>query len=446
MPEISVPWDDNPLTISLPADWHVLPTAPSSLRVAPEDWADRLAASLAKPAAGPSLGQLLGGLQGGRVALIVEDHARHSPLSEILPLILREIRHAGVADEQIEIVLASGMHPPMTAEQVAAKVGPDAAGLRWRCNPWQTPSAYFHLAQVGRLEVLVDRGVLEADLRIVVTSVTPHLQAGFSGGYKMLFPGCAGLETIRGLHRMGLSRRHDQFVGADATRCPMRRAIDAAGAALDAAHGKTFSVQFLLDTADRPAYIASGEVVAAQTMLAKQAAIACGVVTDQVADVVIANAYPRDVDLWQCLKSVLNTLEAARPGGVMICLARCPQGLNGMNPPKRWPLDPAWTRRLVRLLHPDPLASLLTRLAPTLAGDAAFFVRLALQALYRNPILVVSPALCQAGVTFPGLPIFPTAADAIAAASALLEAGPQRVALFPAGGTTYPVPTLLVQP
>lgn len=446
MPEISVPWDDNPLTLALPEDWQVLRTAPSSLRPAPDDWADRLSASLAKPAAGPSLGQLLAGLQGGRIALIVEDHARHSPLPEILPLILREIRHAGVADSQIEIVLASGMHPPMTGQQVAAKVGPEAAGLPWRCNPWQSQASYADLGRVGKLDVFVDRGVLEADLRILVTSVTPHLQAGFSGGYKMLFPGCAGLETIRGLHRLGLARRHSQLVGADAARCPMRRAIDAAGAALDAAHGKTFSVQFLLDTADRPAYIASGEVVAAQTMLAKQAAIACGVVTDQVADVVIANAYPRDVDLWQCLKSVLNTNAACRPGGVVICLARCPAGLNGMNPPKRWPLDPAWTRRLVRLLHPDPLASLLTRLSPTLAGDAAFFVRLALQALYRNHILIVSPALCQAGVTFPGLPIFPTPSAAIAAASALLEEGPQRVALFPAGGTTYPVPTLLVQP
>ncbi|MCY2932379.1 MAG: hypothetical protein NTV86_23370, partial [Planctomycetota bacterium] len=265
------------------------------------------------------------------------------------------------------------------------------------------------------------------------------------GGYKMLFPGCAGLETIRGLHRLGLGRRPRQIIGTEAARNPMRRAIDAAGAALDAAHGKTFSVQFLLDAADRPAAVAAGEVVAAQTMLAKQAAIACGVVTDQGADVVITNAYPRDLDLWQCLKSVVNTLWAARPGGAVICLARCPAGLNGMVPPKRWPINPAWTRRLVRLLHPDPLATLVTRLLPNVAGDAAFFIRLALQSLYRNHIFLVSPALCQAGATFPGLPIFPTPAEAIAAASAVLAEGPQRVCVFPAGGITYPVPSQLVE-
>ena len=445
MPDIALPWDDNPLTISLPEDWQVLRLAPSSLRPAPEDWPDRLAASLAKPAAGPSLAQLLGALQGGRIALIVEDDTRHSPLPEILPLILREIRHAGVSDDQIEIVFASGMHPPMSHDRAAAKVGPDAAALRWRCNPWPSPGAYANLGRAGALDVLVDRGVLEADLRILVTAVTPHLQAGFGGGYKMLFPGCAGLETIRGLHRLGLSRRATQLIGSDAARNPMRRAIDAAGAALDAAHGKTFSVQFLLDAADRPAYLAAGEVVAAQTMLAKQAAIACGIVTDQVADVVIANAYPRDLDLWQCLKSVANTLWAARPGGVVICLARCPAGLHGMTPPRHWPLDPAWTRRLVRLLHPEPLAALIPRLLPKVAADAAFFIRLALQSLYRNHILMVSPALCQAGATFPGLPIFPTFDAALAAASDLLAEGPQRVAVFPTGGITYPVPMPLVQ-
>ena len=445
MPDITVPWDENPLTISLPEDWQLLRVASPPLRPAPEDWADRLAASLAKPAAGPSLGQLLSGLQGGPIALIVEDDTRHSPLPEILPLILREIRHAGVADDQIELVFATGMHPPMTSEHVVAKVGPAAARLRWRCNPWQSPGAYVSLGRVGRVEALVDRGVLEADLRILVSSVTPHLQAGFGGGYKMLFPGCAALETIRELHRLGLGRRARQLIGTEAARNPMRRAIDAAGAAVDAAHGKTFSVQFLLAAADRPAAVASGEVVAAQTMLAKQAAIACGIVTAQVADVVIANAYPRDLDLWQCFKSVVNTLWAARPGGVVIGLARCPAGLHGMNPPKRWPLSPAWTRRLVRLLHPDPLATLVTRLLPHLAGDAAFFIRLALQSLYRNHIFLVSPALCQAGVTFPGLPIFPTAAEAIAAAGAVLAEGPQRVCIFPAGGITYPVPSQLVQ-
>jgi len=445
MPVISVPWDDNPLTISLPEQWQLLRSASSSPRATAENWPDRMAAALAKPASGPSLGQLLAACQKGKVALIVEDDTRHSPLMEILPILLREVRHSGLSDEQIEIVFATGMHLPMTPQQVQAKIGMETSILRWRCNPWETDKAYVTVGRIGRVDARIDRGVLQADLRILVSAVTPHLQAGFGGGYKMFFPGCAGLETIRALHRLGVARRPRQLIGAEADRNVMRQAIDAAGLTVDKAHGHTFSLQYLLDESDRPANIATGQVVPAQRMLAKQAAVAFGVFTEQPADVVITNAYPRDLDLWQCLKSVANTLWAARPGGVIICLARCQAGLHGMKPPRRWPFNPAWTRRLVRLLHPEPLAALLTRVVPRLAGDAAFFIRLALQSLYRNPILLVSPAMCQAACRFPGLLIYPSIDEALAAATPLLDDGPQRVTVFPAGGITYPVPAPLVQ-
>ena len=38
--------------------------------------------------------------------------------------------------------------------------------------------------------------VARADVRILVGSVLPHLQAGFGGGYKLIFPGCSHRETL----------------------------------------------------------------------------------------------------------------------------------------------------------------------------------------------------------------------------------------------------------
>ena len=438
MSEVSVPWGAGQLSFELPQHWAVQQLAAASLRPAPEDWPDRMAAALAKPGTGRPLGELLPASKGGKVVLVIEDITRHSPLSEILAIVMREVRHAGVGDRQIEIVFATGMHPPMTGEQGAGKLGPEAADLPWRCNPWHDESAYVDLGRHGSVPICIDRGVLAADLRIIISAVTPHLQAGFGGGYKMLFPGCAHLETIRALHRLGVGRRARQWVGSEAARNPMRIATDAAGQAVDRAHGTTFAVQYVLDEADKPTYIAAGQVIPSQQMLAKQAAVACGIFTEQPADVVITNAYPRDLDLWQCFKSIANTLWAARPDGAIICLARCEAGLNGMDPPP-WPFSPAWTRRLVRLTRPEPLSSLLMRIVPRLAGDAAFFVRIALQSLYRNPIFMVSPAFCQAGGKFPGVALFPTVEAAIAAADAHLPAGTQRVTVFPMGGITYPV-------
>jgi len=440
MPRVSVPWGRDELGFSLPEHWAVAQVASPSLKPAPANWPRRLAVALTQPVAGEPLGRILAARTHARVALIVEDVTRHSPLPEILRVLMREVRHARIRDEQIEVVFATGMHAPMTRDQARQKLGPAMDGVRWRCNPWHDRTAYEYLGQADRVPVWLDRGVAQADVRILITSVSPHLQAGFGGGYKMYVPGCAPLETIRALHRLGLERTARQPAGPHAAGNAMRRAIDAAGKLVDSAGGRSFAVQYLLDEHDRPTSLAVGDVVPTHRMLRKQCSVACGVVTAETADVVITNAHPRDFDLWQCLKCIPNTHRAARPNGVIICLARCEAGLYGMRVPP-WPLGPVWTRRLLRLFGPEAFSGLLMRLLPSLAGEAAFFVRLAARALCRNPILMVSPALHAAGAGFPGLHVLADPADAVAAADRLLPEGPRRVIIFPSGGVTFPIPT-----
>ena len=438
MPDISVPWGDESLNLSLPQHWRVQQAAEPDLRPAPDDWPDRLARALSR-GDGASLPKLLAARRNGRIVIVVEDLTRPSPLGDILPVLLREIRHAGIEDGQIEIFFANGMHPPMTPEQVAEKLAGSCEGIAWRCNQYDTRSAHVSLGEVGGVDLWVDRGVVEADLRILVSSVNPHLQAGFGGGYKMIFPGCTHMDTIGGLHRKGVGRRPRQLVGLDAAANPMRRAIDAAGERLDEFHGRSFAIQYLLDEADRPTSIAAGEVLATHRMIAKQCSVACGVVVSRPGDVLIANAHPVDFDLWQSFKCIANTRWAARPNGVIILLGRCEGGLHGMKIPF-WPVNPHWTRRAVRWLGSEPLSALVKRAIPRLAGDAAFFVRMATQTIHRNPILMVSPRLVDAGVRFPGISLFAGVDDAIAAADEMLGGGPQSVVVFPAGGRTFPVP------
>jgi len=395
--------------------------------------------ALAEPTAGPNLAKLLAARRGGRVVIVLEDTTRHSPLPDILPVILREIDHAGIQRQQVEVFFATGMHPPMTPRQVVEKLGPAAAELTWRCNPWKDEAAYEHVGDVGRMKVAIDRGVLEADLRIIVSSVSIHMQAGFGGGYKMFLPGCASLRTIRQLHRHGLEDARTQLVGTHAKDNLMRRAIDAAGQLIDRRSGASFAVQYLLDAANLPGAITAGEVLASQQMLAKQAAVANGVLVESPADIVIANAYPRDADLWQSFKAIANTRWALRPNGVMICLTRCESAMQGMNVP-RWPIGPGAMRRVIRWLGAETFSALITRLKPSLAGDAAFFIELAAQALHRNPLVMFSPILHATGGRFPGLALYENWDDVVALTRSLLGEGPQRVVVFPTAGTTYPVP------
>ena len=440
MPDVSVPWGSGELKVSLPRHWRVQQVALPNLRPAPSDWPDRLARALGQPIGDATLAGLAQARRHGKVAIVVEDFTRQSPLERILPIIVRELCHAGVDNTQIEIFFAGGMHPPVTARQAAARLGPELAGLAWRSNHCQSRTGYVCVGAAEGIDSWVDQGVADADLRIIVSSVSPHLQAGFGGGHKMIFPGCAHLETIRGLHRLGVGRRARQLVGTDPTVNRMRRVIDAAGELLDQRHGRTFAVQYLLDESDQPAYIAAGDVLPTHRMTAKQCAVACGVVVSDLGDVLLVNAHPRDFDLWQSFKCIANTRWAARPNGAILCLARCAGGLHGMQVP-RWPIGPTWTRRAVRWLGPDAISSMVTRAIPRLAGDAAFFVRMAAQTIRRNPVFMVSPELHRCRVRFPAIRLFGDVDTAVAAVGEYLGGGSQRVVVFPAGGTTFPVPT-----
>ncbi|MFW6155273.1 MAG: lactate racemase domain-containing protein, partial [Planctomycetota bacterium] len=288
MAPLSVPWGDGALELPLPDHWTVAQVAHPSLPKAPADWPDRLARSLNRPEGSQSLSAVLAALPShGRIVLVLEDVTRHSPLTRILPIIVRELDHAGIADGQVEILFASGVHPAMTVRDAVRKIGPLAERFAWRCNNAHDTGAHARIGEVlhcsgsRRVPIYVDRRLAQADLRIVVTAVTPHVQAGFGGGAKMFVPGCAALETISRVHLTGmLSPQLAPAVGTESGANPMRRMIDAAGDLVDRGGGRTFAVQYILDADNRPAAMASGNLRLGQQMLAKQCAAAMGIVID----------------------------------------------------------------------------------------------------------------------------------------------------------------------
>lgn len=439
MADLSVPWHGKQLRLSLPNGWVLQQVAEVEMNEAPANWPERLATVLARPGTGRSLARVLQSRRQGRVAIVVEDVTRGGPLATILERVLRETRFAGIGDERIEIVFATGMHPPMLRDEVAAALGPVVESVRWRCNDCRNGDAFVRVGSIGKVDVRIDRGVAEADVRILVSSVSPHFQAGFGGGYRLLVPGCSAIQTIRQLSRLAMGRHGGrQLVGTEASHNPMRAVIDASGVLLDQRRGASFAIQYLLDLAGQPAAISAGEMIATQRMLAKQCSVACGVMMTTPADVLITNAYPRNFDLCQSLKSVANTRHAVRPNGVILCLVDTRVGPRDMRIPP-WPLGPFWTRRIVRMLGPEAICSIARRLAPRLARDADPYFLLAARTLYRNPIVMYAPSLHESGLRVPGIEIVDDLQDAYAAVEALLPQRSPRVVAFPVGGATFPI-------
>lgn len=446
MADCQVPWGDGQLSLSLPEHWTLVQEAQPAVKPAPADWADRLAVALNRPAGSPPLCEILAGLPAAaRIVILLEDITRHSPLEEILPIILRELGHARIRDSQVELVFATGMHRVMNEQEARSKIGALADRFAWRSHDAADAEAHVSVGRVpfagrpGELDVQIDRGVMAADLRIVVASVSPHLQAGFGGGAKMFVPGCSAMDTIAQVHLQGLPRRSRPMVGTTPATNPMRRMIDAAAALIDRAGGATFAVQYLLDAQDKPSAVVAGDLAAGHTMLAKLCATATGVVVERPCDILIANAAPRDFDLWQSFKCIMNTRWAVRRNGIIIVLARCPGGRVMPAPP--WPLSPTWTRRVIRWLTPEAVTSLANRLAKNINPEAQFFIKMATETIARNPLLVYAPQLVQRGEGFPGLHLFGQLDGLFAAADKMLPAGSRRVIVFPFGGASYPILT-----
>lgn len=442
---VRVPWGNTELDLQLPPGWpsflaHATRQPPPA--AAP---AEMLEAALAQPRQMAPLREIARDLacpdgRPTRIAIVVDDNTRHTPVDAILPTVLD---HLGVgrsiADSQIEIHFAGGTHQPMTPAQMADKIGAEPA-RRFACfnNPLNDPLQYRYLGvSRGGTPIHLSARVAEADLRVLIGSVSAHLQAGFAGGFKLLFPGLSSRATIKKLH-LGGTARFRQLVGLPAGQNPMRQEIDALGGFLD---GVTFAVQLLLDERHQPVAVSAGDPVAAQRALAEQAVGRFAVATPGPADLLVTNSAPLNYDLWQGFKCIANTLFAAREGGVVVAMLKADHGSNGMKLPS-WHISQRLLKAILRFIGRDGLLSLLGRLVPQINDEAKFFARFCLGTLARNHVLLYAPTLVAEGIRFPGIELYDSLPAVWARAAALLGPRTPNVTVFGQGGVCYPLGNL----
>src|SRR5690242_13517643 len=159
-----------------------------------------IGAALAQPIAAKPLAELARGRRDAVV--VISDKTRPIPYAIVLPPLLQTLERAGIDRQRIEILVATGLHRANSEDELKEMVGPDVvAGYRIRNHDARNVGQHVHLGRTERgTEIWLDRGLLDADLKIVTGLIEPHLMAGFSGGRKAVAPGCAGVEMMRSLH------------------------------------------------------------------------------------------------------------------------------------------------------------------------------------------------------------------------------------------------------
>jgi nickel-dependent lactate racemase len=161
---------------------------------------------------------------------------------------------------------------------------------------------------------------MEADIKIAVGNIIPHMYAGWSGGAKAIQPGvCSHLTTCR-THVMAGPRVYEILGDLDSA---VRQEIDEIGLKT----GLTFILNTVLNRHHGVVRVVAGHPIAAHRAGVETSRQVYGVHIPEAADIVVAGSSPADRDLWQGFKPLNAAGMAVRRGGEVILVIPAPEGL-----------------------------------------------------------------------------------------------------------------------
>ncbi len=264
----------------------------------------------------------------GRVLIITDDNTRHTPLHRVVPIILEELAEAGISDSAVRILIGLGTHRAMSDEEIQRKFGDDlAARFEILNHEWKNPA---RLTSLGRselgFEVLMNREIMETGLLISVGSIIPHATAGFSGGAKSVMPGICGEATIEATHWAALDYEMSEILGNFDNK------VREAFVRIARRAGLRFIVNTIMMDEERIYDAVAGDVESAHKAGCGRCLELYGVPVAAKAEVVVAEAYPSDIDLRQAIKAVCAADVVCRDGGVIILAADCREGVSPQFP------------------------------------------------------------------------------------------------------------------
>lgn len=279
-----------------------------------------LAHALANPIGTSPLRQLAVGAR--HVVVIIDDMTRPTPTHLLLPGIMEELGAAGIPDDRITILVATGTHRPMTHAELEAKAGREiVARFRIVNHDYTIPENQVDLGTTpSGIPVTVNRLVAESDFVIGVGNIVPHRYCGWAGGAKIIQPGVGGEATTAGTHLM-ITKDPNARLGYLENR--VRHEMEAIA---DKANLK-FIVNTILDPQANVVDIVAGDFRQAFRAGVRKAREVYSAPLSGQADVVVASAYPSDINLWQAGKALYSADLVVRDGGAIILASPCYEGV-----------------------------------------------------------------------------------------------------------------------
>lgn len=320
MSSFQIPYGREYLTIELPSYLHADLIAPHEASAAP-DPLSAVNQALDTPVGGRSLADFVGVKS---AAIAINDKTRPVPHKHLLPPLLHRLEALGLHPSAIMLLIATGAHPPMPPGEFPA-VLPAEIIERYPvlCHNAEDQANLIHLGETARgTPIWINRHFAQADLRIVIGNIEPHQFQGFSGGVKSAAIGLGGRETVNRNH--ALMTDPDSKLGEYA-RNPARQDVEEIGRRI----GIHFALNAVLNDKKEIVQMVAGEPSAVMEAGIPSARAICQVQVAGLYDLVIASpgGHPKDINIYQAQKALAHAGLITRPGGQLIIVAACPEGI-----------------------------------------------------------------------------------------------------------------------
>jgi nickel-dependent lactate racemase len=421
---VSLPWGDETLKFEVP-DRIVFDGAMKYLPPV-EDLEKRLLDNLRHPIGCEALGKMTA--PGRKILILIEDNTRNTPLKRILPILIDYLRGHGIDSQDIELLTAPGTHRVMTDAEIIHKVGEKiVSSIKISQHDFRDTDSLVDLGTIeaggNPIPIHVNKKAVAADFIIGLGNIIPHCDAGFSGGAKILQPGICGYATTAATH--AAAALLDE-IPLGSVENPCRLGMEKVARKV----GLNFIVNTVMNHRNDILETVCGDFVAAHRKGAKISQKAFGVNIPEPADIVIASAYPCDMDYWQAEKGVISAYFTVKKGGYIIFVSPCHEGLAHNHPRFREWLKMSYSQACERIRSTSPEDETADLISADLAVCNA-------RAREKAHILVVSRGLADADCKILGYKPFRTVQDAID--FALRKHPNSTIGILPRGGDCLPV-------
>ncbi|MDI6870104.1 MAG: nickel-dependent lactate racemase [Bacillota bacterium] len=279
--------------------------------------------ALAHPIGAPPLRELAG--PDKTVAVMVDDVTRPTPVPLLLPHVLRELSAAGVSPSNVRVVIAVGTHRVLTDAEIRQRCGLLSPKVEVLCIHHTQLDKFVDIGQgVGGEPIVVLKAVFEADLKIGIGNIVPHMYAGWGGGAKIIQPGVCAQVTTEFTHTLGVLNDSVLNLCTNPENI-VRREMESIAAAV----GLDFIVNTVLDQDKGIVNVFAGHYIEAHRAGVALAEQIYRPTIPELADVVVTTAYPSHLDYRQGIKALIHAQYGVRPGGVVILAMAAPEGLAG---------------------------------------------------------------------------------------------------------------------